>query len=407
MAEPIAQAELDRLDITADQYDLFCRNATIGNGSPGVVVAKALISNPRVRITKGKSYLMPLGFYASMREQGMVQPSSDKLKYLFKPHSGDDFGKSKVLVARQGGFGDLIYVHTVLKHWKALNPKLKIGFITQPNCVDFVKAWGVCDAVYTYPLDVDRAAEYKHFFPLDGYVENKKDFNLAQEFATLLGSSLTGEQLLPPDPRVDPRDIGEWQQVLRDEGLHQGGFVLYQASSFAITRTLPIDQNAAGILSITRRGYPVVIMDKPNKAPYIKMLIEEYIKQCDELDNGGKPIAPVIDFSPLSKSFDHAVALAWLAGCIVSPASSFLTIGQALRSKIVGIFGPHPFEKIRIPGDGMLAVSTKAKCAGCQIQGYVSCVNCRQTAIGPTSICYDEMDMDEVGQRVEEHLGKA
>lgn len=403
----VSNSQLSRLGVSPIKKNVEKLEDLINN-PPNIVIAEAISdleysqnNYPRKqKFTKKQSYIMSLGVYDQVwinkyTDDKILKPSNFKFSNQYRPYKGQSLDNKTLLIWRQGGIGDLLFISPNLRYLKNKYPTSNIILGCGPQYQSMVKTWDFVDKIIDLPFNVSYlyTANSDYHCIFEGVIERCKEAeteNAYRLFSRWMGLSLPDEDLIPiqkiPDGelQIAKVHINQW-------GLEEKNFIVLQFRASSPIRTPRPEIWKKIIDYLTSKGNKIVIIDSVNNITMTRQFIE-FMKDKHMIFN----------FAEYSDEILKTMAITSLSKMAIATDSALLHIAESLKVKNFGLFGPFP---------GSIRLSTykysdwidcKKDCSPCFIHSQYLC----NRSIAGYSSCYDTFNIDEVIDRIQKHLDK-
>lgn len=384
------------------------------NNPPNIIIAEAAIDleysqnnySRKQNFVKKQKYVMSLGVYNQIwcrkvwnrkknKEdiQKILKPTDIKFSKNYRPYNGENLDDKTLLVWRQGGIGDLLFISPNLKYLKEKYPTSKIIIACGPQYQSMVKTWRFVDKVVDLPFAVNYLfnADYHSLF--EGVIERTKQAESESAytlFSKWMGLNLP-ESELHPEQEIPEEELKIARAHIDSWGLKENDFIALQFRSSSPIRNPRFELWKKIVDRLTANGHKIVIVDSVNNLIMSRQFVE-FMKDKHMIYN----------FSEFSDEILKTMAITKLSKMVIGTDSALLHIAESLKVKNFGLCGPFP---------GNVRLSTykysdwidcKKDCAPCFQHSLHPCKNARNGY----STCYDNLNIDEVVERIENHLNK-
>jgi len=345
-------------------------------------------------LKKRNNYIMALGVYQQLSfdprsKTTILKPSKFKFKNVYKPYRGQDLSGKTLLVWRQGGIGDLLFISPSLKFLKEKYPSCKILFGCGAQYQSMVKQWSCIDEVIDLPFTADYLFRSDYHALFEGVIERTKQAesdNAYVLFSKWLGLDIPIEKLLP-EQTPSGKYVKKTQIVLNTWGIEENNFILVQMRASSPIRTPRPEIWIKIINSLTSNGYKVILTDSEHQSNNIDM----FIHKLNDKDK-------VFNFSKYSTELADTIALTSLAKLVLGVDSSLVHIAESVGVKSFSFFGPF-LGHLRLSTYRKAQwVDAKCMCAPCFTHGQNVCKNSRSGYVN----CFDNIDIDDVLIKIKE-----
>lgn len=405
-AKKITTTRLRQFGLAQDGLSFVDTLEDLQKTPPNIIIAEAVTnvhfvqnwSNKQFLKKKGK-YVMGLGVFQQLQfdfnsNKKLLKPATIKFSKFYKPYRGQDLTDKTLLIFRTGGIGDLLFIKPNLDFIKNKYPTCKIKFACGPQYQPMVETWSCIDELLDLPFALKHLIECDYHSLFEGVIERCKESHVKNAynlFSKWMGLDLPDELLLPKQ-EAKPELVEECQEILDGWGIKKGDFILAQLRASSPIRTPSHTFWISLFNKLIDKGYNIILTDSPRQ----KESIDKFIKLAN------KP-GKIFNFCEHSKSLDYSIALTSLAGMTLCTDSAFSHIGASLGVKGFGIFGPFPGLVRLKTYPNADWVDAERHCAPCFIHAQEPCPQAGPDGYSP---CYDEIDLDEVVERIEKLLEK-
>lgn len=407
-SKKLTEAELHKLGISIENFNKVNTLEELRQNPPNIIIAKCkktvkFMQNnfSQQTIVKKHSYVMSSGVYMQLRvdernNQEILKPSDIQFKKIYKQYKGQKLNNKSLLIWRQGGIGDLLFIQPNLSYLKQKYPTCEIKFACGPQYQSMVKEWSCVDKVLDLPFLVDEMFRSDFHCVFEGVIErcreaeNTNAYNL---FSKWMGLDLPNELLIPKQkPNKD--SLERTKTILEEHGIKEKDFIVLQIRASSPIRTPNPKFWVLLINMLTKRGHNIVITDNP-------LISGELDKLISVVENKDK----VFNFAKYSKVIGDTISLVSLAKLALSTDSALSHIAASVDTKIFGIFGPFP-GKVRLstyPKDKCDWVDSVHPdgCSPCYIHGSKPCIKATNVPFSP---CYNFLDLNICIDKIERLL---
>lgn len=385
----------------SDDRELFVDSVEDLKKSPSnIVVAEALIDTGfqpvgytrKQHFVKKQKYVMSLGVYQMLKYDHasgvkILKPSQKTFKKFYKPYSGQNLTNKSLLIWRQGGIGDLLFISPNLIFLKETYKNCKIIFSCGPQYQSMLKGWDFIDEVIDLPFNASYMFKSDYQITFEGVIERTREAekeNCYKLFTKWMGLNLPDELLIPKQtPTQD--SIEKTERILKAWLINDQPFILIQMRSSSPIRT-PRPKFWKNIIDgITERKINVILSD----LPHMSNDIDNFINTLNFKHR-------VFNFSQYSFEIADAVAMTSKAKMVVAVDSSIMHIAESLGVKSLGIYGAFPGNVRLSTYKHADWIDAKALCAPCFKHGTILCKNSSNGYVN----CYDNINTNEVLEKV-------
>ena len=404
----LTEYELYKLGISPENFNTVNTLQELKNNPPNIIIANCVknvqfLQNRFTKQTllKNSRYVMGAGIYMQLHYDTrsnitILKPSNIQFKKVFKQYNGQNLDKKSLLVFRQGGIGDLLFIQPNLSYLKQKYPACTIKFACGPQYQSMVKEWKCVDKVLDLPFLVEELFNADYHCVFEGVIERCKEaekicsYNL---FSNWMGLNLPDELLIP---KQEPNEslVEKSREFLKRVSFEEKDFILLQMRASSPIRT-PDPKIWIKLIDIlTEKGQNIVITDNPLFSKDIDGIISQ-LKKPDKVKN----------FSEYSLTIGNTIAITSLAKLVISTDSALPHIAASLGTKLFGIYGPFPAE-IRLstyPKEICDWINVERdECSPCFIHGVQPC----KYAITQYSPCYNNLNYEVCIEKIERLLQK-
>lgn len=375
--------------------------------SPNIVIANCLKSVRFIQnsfkeqeLTKKHKYVMSAGLYIQLHHDTrsnleILKPSNLQFKNIYKPYTGQNLDNKSLLVFRQGGIGDLLFIQPNLIYLKDKYPTSIIKFACGPQYQSMVREWDCIDEVLDLPFSASVLFNTDYHCVFEGVIERCKEaektcsYNL---FSKWMGLDLPDEKLIPKQ-NVNEEFLEKNKKILDELNVKEKDFIVIQMKASSIIRTPNPEIWTKLINILTSKGYNILLTDSPQKSRDI----DDFITKLDNKDK-------VKNFCQYSKEIADTIAITYLSNMVIGTDSSLCHIAESLGIKSFAIMGPFngSIRYSTYKNNDWIDV-TGEKCCPCFTHGNQSCNN---STIGGYSKCYNNLDYNLCIEKIEKLLGK-
>jgi len=304
------------------------------------------INQHDLEILPGEIYLMSPQNHKTMPPQLFVEMTGDTA-LLHKPYRGEDLSGKKVLVARSGGIGDLLFIQPSLRYLKKKYPTCRFMFGTSTSNVSLVASWDCVSEAFPLPLSLKKLQEcdyFMNFFGLIEYCKEAEKKNAYLLFSEAFG--LTGLEAEYLRPMLEPRKprVKKLHKDLASKGL-DNGYVYVQIKSSSINRTPHLSIYFVIFERLMEMGLQVVICDRACDSAYMDAIIDAFF---DVQRSRKSPLAErysqLVNLSKYSQDLHDMIAIISCSRFVIAPDSSSLHIAGGLGIPFYGMFTSFPAE---------------------------------------------------------------
>jgi len=343
-------------------------------------------------------YVMGAGIYMQLHydmrsNTEILKPASIQFKKLYKQYNGEDLSDKTLLVFRQGGIGDLLFIQPNLIYLKQKYPSCTIKFACGPQYQSMVKEWDCVDKVLELPFEASElitGSDYQCVF--EGVIERCKEaenicsYNL---FTKWMGLNLE-DNLLIPNQKPNEESIIKNRKILEELNINEKDYIVIQMRASSPIRTPNPEIWKKLINILTSKGHNILITDSPH---YSKD-IDNFILKLENKDK-------VKNFCKFSNTISDTISIVSMSKLTIATDSALNHIAESLSIKSFSIMGPFP-GRVRFStykNNDYIDV-TRENCSPCFIHGSQPCKN----SFNGYSACYNNLDYDLCVEKIERLL---
>jgi ADP-heptose:LPS heptosyltransferase len=402
----MSKTELSNLGIKLDNISFVETLDDLRKTKPNIVIGECLKNvsfkqnNYQISqdLNKKSRYVMALGIYNQLYydprvNERILKPATVQFSKIYKPYMGQDLSKKTLLIWRQGGIGDILFIQPNLKYLKEKYPTCKILFACGPQYKSMIKDWPYIDLVLDLPFSMYYLINSDYHAIFEGVIERTKQAekeNAYSLFTKWLGVNLSDE-LLIPEQIPDPETVSRCKEIIEEWGIKEKEFIFLQMRSSSPIRNPNPKIFVKLINELTAKGYKIVLTDMHQRAETLDI----FIKTLNDKDK-------VFNFAPMSKEISDTIALASLSKLCIATDSALNHISISVNTPTFGIFGPFL---------GELRLGTYPKNMCDWIDCKDSCAPCFKHSMGPCEHtvegyvkCYNNLDIDLCVEKIERLL---
>lgn len=356
------------------------------------------------QLIKREKYVMGAGMYISLHfdvrsNTEILKPTQPQFKKIYKPYLGQDLTNKTLLVWRQGGIGDLLFIQPNLVYLKEKYPTCTIIFGCGPQYQDMIREWNCIDAVIDLPFSIKYIFKSDYQAIFEGVIERCKEaeqvcsYNL---FTKWMGLDLPDELLLPKQT-PNQEAVERSKKILNDLNIKEKDFLVVQMTASSIIRSPRPEVWKKIVNMLVEKGHTILITDNPRKAGDVDKFIKDLNLPEDKKNQ-------VYNYAQHSKTIAESIALISLAKMTIATDSAVPHISESAGTKSFSIMGPFP-GKIRYStykNNDWIDVQAKTNCGPCFLHGMQPCKN----STSGYSLCYDNLDYDLCMKKIEDLLSK-
>jgi hypothetical protein len=183
----LTNMELYSLGIPIDNFNIVNTLDDLKNSPPNIVVAECIktvkfMQNKfkQQELKKKVKYVMGAGIYMQLHydtrfKLEILKPSSIQFKKIYKPYNGQNLDNKTLLVFRQGGIGDLLFIQPNLIYLKEKYPTCTIKFACGPQYQSMINEWDCIDEVLDLPFAVNEMFTTDYHCVFEGVIERCKE----------------------------------------------------------------------------------------------------------------------------------------------------------------------------------------------------------------------------------------
>jgi len=361
--------------------------------TPSFVIGKAAETRDmsshynQFNVVSETEYVMTSSLYKNIVEQiGLFNPSEKMFVDNYRRYSGEDLTGKTLLVWREGGIGDLLFIRPILAHLKSLYD-CKIVFATRKQYWEMLKLWDCIDKLVQVPFPATEMYEADYHLTFMGVIEKIKE-----------AETTDVHDLFSRYAGLDPDNI-EWTVPMPTASRNKWfltapkNYAVVQGSSSSPVRTPRIKSTVTAINAITEKGLFAVIADSQHKA-----------RQADDIISMVDSPDMVINFARFTETIQDAVKLISSAQLVVAPDSSMVHIAAMQGVPCVGIYGPFSADSRtqRYP----LCETIEPEASDCCSEGGKHCFLHSHKGCEYFEQCWQNLDNERLKQMITNQLEK-
>ena len=396
--------ELYKLGISVENFNIVNTLEELRNSPPNIIIAKC-VNNvqftqnkfAKQTLIKKNRYVMGAGVYMQLHcdtrtNMEFLKPSEIQFKKIYRHYNGQNLDNKSILIFRQGGIGDLLFIQPNLSYLKQKYPTCTIKIACGPQYQSMVKEWECVDQVLDLPFLIDELFKADYHCVFEGVIERCKEaentcaYNL---FSNWMGLKLPDE-LLVPKQKPNKILVDKAKEFLKRVGLEEKNFIVLQMKASSPIRT-PDPKIWIKLIDIlTEKGHNIIVTDNPLISKDIDGIISQ-LKNQDKVKN----------FTKDSETIGDTIALISLAKLVIATDSALPHIAESVGVKSFGIMGPFPGEiRFSTYNNNDWINVTREECSPCFSHGTQPCKNSNQSY----SMCYNYLDYDLAIEKIERLL---
>jgi len=408
--KPLTAMELHSLGISIDNFQTVETLEELRNNPTNIIVAECkkgvMFTQNRSRVqqlVKKMNYVMNAGVYGQLHYEPstrteVLKPASLQFKKIYKPYLGQDLTNKTLLVFRQGGIGDLLFIKPNLDYLKEKYPSCIIKIACGPQYQSMVKEWDCIDEMIDLPFTVDHIFRSNYQIVFEGVIERCKEsektcsYNL---FSKWMGLNLS-DDLLIPKQEPNEKCTEECLKQLEEMNIKPKDFIIIQMRASSPIRTPGQNVWKKLTLKLIEKGHNIIFTDSPQKTADI----DKFISSLKLSDDDSKKVK---NYSSHSNLISDTIALTSLSKLAIGTDSSLVHIAESLGIKSFAIMGPFP-GKVRLStykNNDWIDVPSNSNCSPCFIHSQKPCKN---SSMEGESLCYMNLDYDLCIEKIERLL---
>ena len=309
---------------------------------------------PEARMRKNVKYVMADALAAGIQQQGGHHVNHfEKFDDYYKKYEGQDLNGKSIMVWRTGGFGDLLFVSSLIRAMGVRYPKASINVATSARFRDI---WEhnkdlAARRAYFLPIPFDTLMRHDYHLKFEGTIENDKDpdqLPAVDRFAQEASIELDEIEKLPYYPGVFGNFTTARNKVYNkfNVRLRPLEYACIQFKSSSIVRDWNYNRMIElANLIVQKYNIPVLILGNGFYMDLINQTIEDVGKR-----NGIETDPRVLN---LTEFFDPGRGIEGLrflySSALISNAKFVVTVDSALvhvaagtYTPCVSLYGPFP-----------------------------------------------------------------
>jgi ADP-heptose:LPS heptosyltransferase len=410
--KPLTTMELYSLGISIDNFQTVETLDELRNNPTNIIVAECKTgvmftqnhSRPQ-KLIKKENYVMNAGVYGQLHyepqsKQEILKPSAIQFKKIYKPYLGQDLTNKTLLVFRQGGIGDLLFIKPNLDYLKEKYPDCTIKIACGPQYQPMVQEWECIDEMIDLPFTVSQIFRSDYQLVFEGVIERCKEAENTCSyhlFSKWMGLDIP-DQLLIPKQKPNTKSLENSLKILEEMNIKPKDFIIIQMRASSLIRTPDKTVWKKLVLRLIENQHKILFTDSPKKSGDIDLFIES-LNLSDENKKNVK------NYSTYSKLISDTIAMASLAKLAIATDSSLIHIAESVGTKSFAIMGPFP-GNIRLStykNNDWIDAPSKSNCSPCFIHSQKPCPN---SSLEGDSLCYRNLDYDLCIEKIERLLNK-
>lgn len=356
------------------------------------------------QLKKKQLYVMNAGVYGhlhydSRTKTEILKPAPIQFKKVYKPYFGQDLNHKSLLVFRQGGIGDLLFIQPNLIYLKEKYPTCTIKFACGPQYQDMVKEWDCIDELIDLPFTIDEIFRSNYQIVFEGVIERCKEsedtcsYNL---FTKWMGLNLPDELLIPKQEANE--DITKNNlKILEEMNIKPKDFIILQMRASSPIRTPSPNVWKKIIETLVENGHNILLTDALYKSTEVDKFID-LLKLSNENKN------KVQNYAIHSKTIAETISITSLAKLAIGTDSSLIHIAESLGVKSFALMGPFP-GRLRLStykNNDWIDVNSLSNCTPCFIHSQKPCNN----SLDGFPLCYSTLDYKIFYEKIERLLNR-
>jgi len=344
-----------------------------------IVNGKTILQGIEVKIKPGTTLVMDLMDFILLwnGSKGQAITGTKLLKDNYSPYYDidTDLTNKRLLLWSFGcGFGDLLFMQTILRSIKDRYPTSIITWALPQIYHSFVRSFNVTNKIISTPFDIKYILENDYHLHFDGLIssfESGKTVNCYE----LMANSINLE--IPKPPVIEPNK--QSIRYIKDKLIKD--FIILHLQTSTPMRN-PREEFKLDILNrLLSIGFNVGFVDSSVQKMEINNLISKSINPNN-----------CYNFAGITRDMNDVAVILNMAKLVVSVDTSIIHIATAVGTPIYGLYGPFP---------GRIRLATYNNCKWvdgvCDISPC--CLHqqelCHKAENGHP-ICYDNIDLDKV-----------
>jgi ADP-heptose:LPS heptosyltransferase len=245
-----------------------------------------------------------------------------------------------ILFICPGGYGDLLFLEPILRHWRDAHPDARMAILQSPyNAI----LDGLALQTVPYPVPGSaHVAKFNHVFCWERYIQDNPTRHPTDVFADALGLTLADKR---PRYYVSPAEAKEAARKFpKRSGRPRIGF---HVRATALFRTYPRHVDLLNAL-FAGHGWEVMLFGGKGEA------------RADD-----NPALGLVNLTTRTLSIRQSAAILATCDAFIAPDSGLLHVAGALGVPTVALFGPIPATARTCYYPTVHALQGRARCAPC------------------------------------------
>ena len=293
-----------------------------------------MIDETKFEIDKNKNVILPIGIYSSAKKthdskKKVLRPAKTPFSRLFKRYNGENLDNKRILIIRNGGFGDLLFLQPVLNYIKS---NYKNTFITFCASINYSKIFnffpkGLIDNLVYIPFDSSILSDHDYHFIYEGLIERcaeaKKEncYDLMTRFSHI--DIDHSKELYRSILDVSSANENEISTILPSKE-----YIVIQMRATSMIRMMP-ESNWVPIIKELSTKYNIILLDHPR-----------YLHAYDRFINESKfDKNSVLNLTGYCNNIGFALYIISKSKAVIGVDSAYIHIGDSFNKPVLGIYG--------------------------------------------------------------------
>lgn len=311
--------------------------------------------------------------------------------YRAKSIDYENISNKKLLIIRQGGIGDILFITPVLRELKWKYPSLKITIMTARSYKTIFRNYPFVDTVLTYSwLNVFNLFRHDYIVFLDKSLEKDNDaerINIYDLFSKkYFGLTLEDDNKRPVIfvKEDSAKHVLSRYPFLNAFGQRNIGIQIKSQSPVRTPSPSFFEELIVRLAGKIIDANIFLLIDRNNYQ------YAENIKKRVQTENGN---VQIYNFGTHSRNVQDLIAIVGYMDIVIAPDSSVIHIAAGLDIPAVGIYGPFPSNLRAKYYSKTIAIDALYECAPCFTHGHKPCKKAKDVPFSP---CFEHISLDDV-----------